>query len=236
MSLFGIAVANNNLSSTRFVYIHVLHNRLPLVISAIINVAQEAVQEDWILELIGHDGIAVNVTMQPGEMVMYESHSIIHGRPYPLKAKAYANVFVHFEPVGYTDAFEEKLRSMDRISPDAVLSTREKFEQALRKAHHQQQTVRKETPKKSIPSYIEEHSQEASRWRQQFVFFKDEPKQQQQASKPQKGAQTHDVTQAHRLAASGELKSLQQLAKVDPNFLTLQDANGWTPLHEVRKR
>jgi prolyl 4-hydroxylase len=41
-------------------------DRLPLVISAIINVAQD-VTEPWVLEVIGHDGQARNLTMQPGK-------------------------------------------------------------------------------------------------------------------------------------------------------------------------
>ena len=43
-------------------------DRLPLVSSAIINVAQD-VDEPWPLEVIGHDGKAYNVTMEPGDMV-----------------------------------------------------------------------------------------------------------------------------------------------------------------------
>ena len=53
-------------------------DRLPLVASAIINVDQD-VDEPWPLEVIGHDGRARNVTMVPGDLVLYESHSIIHG-------------------------------------------------------------------------------------------------------------------------------------------------------------
>jgi hypothetical protein len=74
-------------------------DRLPLVSSAIINVAQD-VDEPWPLEVIGHDGKAHNVTMVPGDLVLYESHSIIHGRPFPLKGRYMANVFIHFEPIG----------------------------------------------------------------------------------------------------------------------------------------
>ncbi len=59
--------------------------------------------EDWPLEVYGHDGKATNITMQPGDMVLYESHSVIHGRPFPLKGKLYANIFVHFEPIGSLD-------------------------------------------------------------------------------------------------------------------------------------
>lgn len=37
------------------------------------------VDEPWPLEVIGHDGKAHNVTMEPGDLVLYESHSILHG-------------------------------------------------------------------------------------------------------------------------------------------------------------
>jgi hypothetical protein len=91
-SLYGVRVYTEN----SILVPHV--DRTPLVSSAIINVAQDT-EEPWPLEVIGHDGKAYNVTMEPGDMVLYESHSIIHGRPYPLKGKFFANIFVHFEPV-----------------------------------------------------------------------------------------------------------------------------------------
>ena len=53
-------------------------DRMPLISSAIVNVAQD-VDEPWPLEVIGHDGRAYNVTMEPGDMVLYESHSVLHG-------------------------------------------------------------------------------------------------------------------------------------------------------------
>jgi prolyl 4-hydroxylase len=74
-------------------------DRLPLVSSCIVNVAQD-VDEDWILEVYDRQGNAVNVTMAPGDMVLYESGSLIHGRPFPLKGRMYANIFIHFEPTG----------------------------------------------------------------------------------------------------------------------------------------
>ena len=73
-------------------------DRLPLVCSAIINVAQ-SVEEPWPLEVYDRQGKAVNITLSPGEMILYESHSLIHGRPFPLKGEYYVNLFVHFEPV-----------------------------------------------------------------------------------------------------------------------------------------
>jgi prolyl 4-hydroxylase len=92
-SLYGIRVYKEG----SILATHV--DRLPLVSSAIINVDQD-VDEPWPLEVIGHDGIARNITMLPGDLVLYESHSILHGRPFPLKGRFMANVFIHFEPVG----------------------------------------------------------------------------------------------------------------------------------------
>jgi hypothetical protein len=71
-SLYGIRVYHEGAMLAPHV------DRLPLVSSAIINVDQD-VDEPWPLEVIGHDGIAVNITMEPGDLVLYESHSIIHG-------------------------------------------------------------------------------------------------------------------------------------------------------------
>jgi len=72
---------------------------MPLVSSAIINVDSD-VDEPWPLEVIGHDGVARNITMEPGDLVLYESHSVIHGRQFPLKGRFMANIFIHFEPIG----------------------------------------------------------------------------------------------------------------------------------------
>jgi len=47
----------------------------------------------------GHDGTGTNVTMEPGDMVLYESHSVIHGRPFPMRGNYFANCFIHFEPI-----------------------------------------------------------------------------------------------------------------------------------------
>jgi hypothetical protein len=53
-------------------------DRDPLVSSAIINVDQRVV-EPWPLEAYDHEGRAHNLTLLPGEMILYESHSVLHG-------------------------------------------------------------------------------------------------------------------------------------------------------------
>ena len=70
-----------------------------MVASAILNVAQD-VDEDWPTEIYDHQGRAHNITLHPGEMLLFESASCIHGHPFPLKGRYYASMFIHFEPTG----------------------------------------------------------------------------------------------------------------------------------------
>ena len=92
-------------------------DRLPLVSSAIINVAQD-VDEPWPLEVYDRHDRAVNVTMEPGDMVLYESGSLMHGRPFPLKGRYFANIFIHFEPTG---------RSLGRSIPEGGADQDDEF-------------------------------------------------------------------------------------------------------------
>lgn len=66
-SLYGIRIY----TSDSILAPHV--DRNPLITSAIINVAQKGEgTELWPLEVYGHDGKAFNVTMEPGDLVLYE--------------------------------------------------------------------------------------------------------------------------------------------------------------------
>ncbi|GKZ01247.1 hypothetical protein MPSEU_001075700 [Mayamaea pseudoterrestris] len=93
-------------------------DRLPLVSSCIINVAQD-LDEPWPLAVIDRQGNEVNVTMEPGDMVLYESGSLIHARPFPLKGRYMANIFIHFEPTGrpLIDTTNAYLDTLDDFLP-----------------------------------------------------------------------------------------------------------------------
>eukprot|EP00211_Chloroparvula_japonica_P007761 CAMPEP_0119151396 /NCGR_PEP_ID=MMETSP1310-20130426/46261_1 /TAXON_ID=464262 /ORGANISM="Genus nov. species nov., Strain RCC2339" /LENGTH=337 /DNA_ID=CAMNT_0007143665 /DNA_START=63 /DNA_END=1073 /DNA_ORIENTATION=- len=71
---YGIRVYTNNSWLENHVDRSATH-----AISAIIQVDQH-VEEDWELEVHGHDGKVVRMPMEPGDMVLYESASVIHGR------------------------------------------------------------------------------------------------------------------------------------------------------------
>lgn len=81
-------------------------DRLPLVSSCIINLDQD-LDEPWPLEVYDHQGRAYNVSMEPGDLVLYESATILHGRPFPMKGRHYSNVFVHFQPVAHDELNDE---------------------------------------------------------------------------------------------------------------------------------
>jgi len=67
------------------------------VISAILNIKQD-VDEDWPLQIFDHSGQVHEVLLQPGEMVWYESASLVHGRVKPLNGSYFENLFVHYMP------------------------------------------------------------------------------------------------------------------------------------------
>jgi len=68
------------------------------IISAIINVDQE-VDEEWPLVIEDNYYRKHQVFLNPGEIVLYESGRLIHGRPLPLQGNKFANIFCHFMPV-----------------------------------------------------------------------------------------------------------------------------------------
>jgi len=70
--------------------------------SLIVNIAQENLSEPWPVEVYDHANRLHEVTMEPGDVVYYESAKCLHGRNKPLQGKGahYVNLFTHYRPVG----------------------------------------------------------------------------------------------------------------------------------------
>jgi prolyl 4-hydroxylase len=66
-------------------------------VSAILHIDDDK-EQDWPLQILDHAGKLNQVLIQPGEMVLYESAKLIHGRPTPFVGKRYDNLFVHYRP------------------------------------------------------------------------------------------------------------------------------------------
>mmetsp|Transcript_4822 Transcript_4822/g.7426 ORF Transcript_4822/g.7426 Transcript_4822/m.7426 type:complete len:477 (-) Transcript_4822:58-1488(-) len=202
-SLYGVRVY----SEGSVLATHV--DRLPLVTSCIINVDQD-VDEPWPIEVYAHDGKAYNVTMEPGDMVLYESHSVLHGRPFPLKGRYYANVFIHFEPEGHS------LRHNAKVGNANVDEKYKKDSEKGLGGH--------EADQNGLPPYIIPGSPEESNWRRQHPKSRTKEKV--------KSFQTGTTT-AHMAAQEGDLEALRTLVEGGGDHLIhAKDSNGWTPLHE----
>lgn len=189
-------------------------DRLPLVSSAIVNVAQD-VDEPWPIEVIGHDGKAHNVTMEPGDMVLYESHSILHGRPFPLKGRYYANVFIHFEPTGHSLRHEAKMADLEGRDVHYEYAKAVQRRAGGHEADHSHED--------GLPSYILSDSEEGDRWRSRHPDNKRSAKISPIAT---------GSTAAHQAAQSGDVEGLQEVIDALGELVNKKDQNGWTPLHE----
>src|SRR5690606_9496656 len=63
------------------------------VVSSVLQVAQD-VDEPWPL-VIERDGRRHEVFLAPGQMLLYEGATSLHGRPTPLRGRSFVNLFVH---------------------------------------------------------------------------------------------------------------------------------------------
>lgn len=74
-------------------------DRLSHAVSAIVQVSQEDMAEPWPISIHDHGGTPHNLTLRPGEVVLYESARLVHGRSQPLNGSSFSNLFVHWRPV-----------------------------------------------------------------------------------------------------------------------------------------
>lgn len=64
------------------------------ILSAIINIEQD---KEWNLEIYDHALNRHLISLKPGEYILYESATCLHGRPTNFKGNKYANIFTHFK-------------------------------------------------------------------------------------------------------------------------------------------
>jgi prolyl 4-hydroxylase len=187
-------------------------DRLPLVASASICVASD-LDEDWPTEVYDHSGKAHNVTLRPGEMLLFESHSTIHGHPFPLVGRSYAMLFIHFEPTG------NSLRQDRSSKTDDQQSLYRRYRDAVKAGLGGQSA---DTAAGTLPPYLQRASPEEENWR------RDHP----DGWKP-----PYPILppEAHVAAKEGRLEALQeqlQHAQERQDLLTERDEHGWQLLHQ----
>lgn len=183
-------------------------DRLPLVVSAMICVAAD-LDEDWITEVYDHEtGTAHNITLQPGEMLLFESHSVIHGHPFPLKGRSYAMIFIHFEPTGHSIGNDPN-SAQDRIF--------QQYRQAVENGLGGPSNANAD-----LPPYIRKSSPEEDNWRKEH---------------PEGWQPPYPLLppEAHAAAKDGKLAELRQQlenAQAKQELLEQRDEHGWQLLHQ----
>ena len=65
-------------------------------------------------KIINHKNQKKQINLKPGEMLLYESAKLWHGRQFPFEGDFFDNVFIHYTPNGDIERFEkldEKMKS-----------------------------------------------------------------------------------------------------------------------------
>lgn len=69
----------------------------------------QKVDEEWPLTIIDHKKNRLKVYLKPGDMLLYESCKVPHGRQFPLNGDYYDNLFVRFFPKKMKYKFNQNL-------------------------------------------------------------------------------------------------------------------------------
>eukprot|EP00560_Eucampia_antarctica_P010004 CAMPEP_0197828808 /NCGR_PEP_ID=MMETSP1437-20131217/5339_1 /TAXON_ID=49252 ORGANISM="Eucampia antarctica, Strain CCMP1452" /NCGR_SAMPLE_ID=MMETSP1437 /ASSEMBLY_ACC=CAM_ASM_001096 /LENGTH=225 /DNA_ID=CAMNT_0043430203 /DNA_START=321 /DNA_END=998 /DNA_ORIENTATION=- len=163
--------------------------------------------------------------MNPGDMLLYESHSVIHGRPFPLRGRYHANIFIHFEPDGHTKRHTDRLSgNLDRAGNLYRKAMRNEI-QDRENCMASDGTCNK--VKYSSPNYITPDSEQEVKWNQEKKYDLDPIKDK---SKVNTSAAT-----AHDAAKQGNLNILIRIGESNEEQLFSTDKNGWQPLHEAAR-
>eukprot|EP00051_Salpingoeca_urceolata_P017441 m.237484 g.237484 ORF g.237484 m.237484 type:complete len:337 (+) comp18954_c0_seq2:1511-2521(+) len=71
------------------------------VVSSIMHVGRSDDADPWPLVIEDHHGVAHAVTLEPGEMLFYESARLPHARPQPFRGQHFTSLFVHYKPIDW---------------------------------------------------------------------------------------------------------------------------------------
>jgi hypothetical protein len=77
--------------------------------SAIYNLDQRGMDEPWALDYVSHTGHEERVFMTPGDIVLYEGASTLHGRKSALRGAQFSNIFFHFRSPSWLPTIKAKL-------------------------------------------------------------------------------------------------------------------------------
>ena len=146
-----------------------------------------------------------NITLEPGEMLLFESSSVIHGHPFPLVGSSYAMIFIHFEPTGH---------SLQETFADVLARYRDSVRQGVGGPRHSN----------DLPPYLARASPEEENWRQQNPLGWQPPY-------PVLPPEAHAAAKAGEIELLRA--QLQQSGDQANTVVHQRDQHGWQVLHQA---
>ena len=74
------------------------------ILSAIVNCGSINMRRPWYLEIQNRVMAPKNIEFKEGyDVILYESSSLVHGRPTPLEGEIFANLFIHYAPSDWNE-------------------------------------------------------------------------------------------------------------------------------------
>jgi hypothetical protein len=67
----------------------------------VIIIVDKKVDKDWPLDIQDHEGNWHQIYTEPGDMILYESATNLHGRTEPFEGEYYRNFFLHYTLADY---------------------------------------------------------------------------------------------------------------------------------------
>ena len=93
-----------------------LDNSNTHIISCILHIDHDPMSQPWPIILEDYHGNTVEVMLESGDMLLYESSKVYHGRPKPFQGSWYTSLFLHYYPANW-DANKIVLDTHYRIPP-----------------------------------------------------------------------------------------------------------------------
>lgn len=201
----------------------------------------------WFLYIKIHDhgGTIHNITLLPGHVLLYESMSVIHGRPYPLSGKSHATFYIHFIPTWNYFNNNKNFHHSHTSYPNIEELYKQRLLQEQRNLHATQKDTSSSSNKRDsdssiprqniLPHFIIPDSDEAKRWFQELKYTPLSSSSVVHEQQKQQKTSSNSVSAAHYAAIYNDLRALKRIAKNNHILLHIPDVNGWTPLHEASR-
>mmetsp|Transcript_12585 Transcript_12585/g.22809 ORF Transcript_12585/g.22809 Transcript_12585/m.22809 type:complete len:229 (-) Transcript_12585:228-914(-) len=164
-------------------------------------------------------------------MLLFESHSIIHSKPWPLKGRYYAMMFMHFEPTGHHLSTKHNLRLKNE---EKIRMTKIDTEY---KVHNEDGVGGQTAVRGEFPPYIKRESPEEEHWKKMNPNGWKEPASLRSVAHEDKGLfhRAASVGNVQKLKHEIETATWQDASRKHTQkslLISERDEHGWQPIHE----